>query len=81
MNVEIFFFQTLQKTLFKSSFLIYFDKKLMLYINFDINKDFEFETMIYYVFENIFKNAYSLRFNIRFIFFLNRLLRDIKTRY
>ena len=50
----------------------------MLYIDFDINKNFEIKAIIYYVFENVFKNVYSLRFNIRFIFFLNRLLKDIK---
>ena len=50
----------------------------MLYIDFDVNKNFEFKAIIYYVFENVFKNVYSLRFNIRFIFFLNRLLKDIE---
>ena len=49
---------------------MHFDKKLMLYIDLDVNKDFEFEAMIYYVFKNVLKDAYPLRFNIRFIFFL-----------
>ena len=48
---------------------MHFNKKLMFYIDFDINKDFEFKAVIYYVFENVLKNVYSLRFNIRFILF------------
>ena len=42
----------------------------MLYIDLDVNKNFEFKTIIYYVLEDVFKNAYSLHFNIRLIFFL-----------
>ena len=53
----------------------------MFYIDLDVNKDFEFKMIIYYIFENVFKNVYLLRFNIRLVFFFNRLLRDIKIRY
>ena len=60
---------------------MHFDEKLMLYIDFDVNKNFGFETMVYYVFGDVFKDAYSLHFNIRFVFFFNRLLRDVETRY
>ena len=60
---------------------MHFDEKLMFYIDLDVNKNFGFETIIYYVFENVFKDAYLLRFNIYFIFFFNRLLRDVETRY
>ena len=53
----------------------------MLYINLDINKNFEFKTIIYYVLENVLEDVYSLRFNIRLILFFNRLLKDIEIYY
>ena len=53
----------------------------MFYIDLDVNKDFGFKIMIYYVLGDVLKDTYSLRFNICLVFFLNRLLRDVKTRY
>ena len=80
-NVEIVFFQVLQNTLSKSFFLIHFDNKQTLYIDLNINKNFEFEAIIYYIDDDILKNIYLLRSKIRPVLFLNRLFKDAETRY
>ena len=42
-------FYILQKLLFKFTFLIYFNIKYILYINLNINKQFKFKIIIYYI--------------------------------
>ena len=43
------FFYTLQKLLFKFIFLTYFNIKYVFYINLNINKQFKFKIIIYYI--------------------------------
>ena len=55
---EIFFY-ILQKLLFKFIFLMHFNIKYILYINLNVNKQFKFKIIIYYIklkFFNKFKN-------------------------
>lgn len=49
-DAELTSFQKIQKTLFKPSFLIYFDEKLIFYVNLDVNR-LEFDIMIYHLIE------------------------------
>ena len=60
--MEEVFFHILQKLLFKLTFLTYFNTKYILYINLNVNKQFKFKIIIYYIklksfneFENLLK--------------------------
>lgn len=48
-NLKKIFFDVLQDLLFKSFYLIHFSSKRLLYVNFDVNKKFEFDAIVYYV--------------------------------
>ena len=47
--VKIEFFRILQSLLFKSSYLIHHDNKRQTFVDFDVNKKFELNVIIYHV--------------------------------
>ena len=73
-------YRQLQKFFFNAEFLVHFDKNWILYIDIDAFKKRGFETMIYH-----FKFGANLekfrRTDVELIFFLNRLLNFVETRY
>ena len=74
-------FNALQTLLFKSSFFIHVNFKRQLYVNFNINKKFDFDVMIYHVKDIWKKTNYSSRTIIESILFLNRFVNDAKLKY
>ena len=72
-------FKTLQEHFCKLFFLIYFNLKKKLYIDLNINKQYKFKIIIYYIKNepenNIFKNI------IKLIMFFNKKLNNIKKNY
>ena len=67
--------------MFKSSFFVHFDGKLILYMNLDVNR-LGFDAIIYHLIENMkLGKSYSRRFQIRLIFFFSRFLKDAEIRY
>jgi hypothetical protein len=86
-SIEIFVFNFIQKTLFKSRYLIHVDLKKQLYEDIDVNKKFEIDVMIYHV-ENdssydlkITTTWYSFKSKIQLILFLNRSLKSVEKNY
>ena len=78
---EIKTFITLQKLFTKSIFLTHFNSVKHLYINVDTSKQYEFETVIYYVNKDSVKTA-DIQWNkIHFILFLSKLLTSVKKKY
>ena len=73
------FYQQLQKFFFNAEFLVHFDKNQILYIDINVFKKRDFETMIYHLkFHANFKKLRKI--NVESIFFLSRLFNFIKTR-
>ena len=68
------FFRTFQELLSKFFYFVHVDNKKQLFINLNVNKKFDFETHLYYVKKNYFKNfqleQFSSRYVIESIFFL-----------
>ena len=85
---EITLFSILQDLLSKFFYLIHVNIKRTLFIDFNVNKKFDFDVIIYHVkkewlqktFENE-KHDYFSRIVVEFILFLNRLLNFVKIRY
>ena len=61
-------------------YLYYYNFKRQLYVDLDESKRYEFEIMIYYVFNNSQSSSFS-KINIQLIFFLFKLLNIAKLRY
>ena len=82
-SLKIEFFRILQSLLFKSSYLIHHDNQRQTFVDFDVNKKFELNVIIYHVksFANWNDIDYSFRKSIELILFLNRLLTSAETRY
>ena len=73
-------YRLLQKNFNKTSFLVHFNSNRQLYINIDVFKRREFETMIYHLKVDV--NLDKLKRNdIEFILFLSRMLSEIETKY
>ena len=79
-NDEITVFETLQKNLFKSTYLVHFDLTKQLYADLNFS-DIDMNVMIYHVKSNAFIFEYSSRNDVQSIMFLSRLLTSTKTRY
>ena len=82
---KLVFFRFFQQLLFQSSFLIYVNIKRQLFINFDVNKKFDIEVMLYYVkkvfFQNFKFDIFSSRHAIESILFFNRFITLIEFKY
>ena len=85
---KITFFKTLQDMLSKFFYLIHVNIKQMLFIDLNVNKEFEFDVMIYYVkkkwLQKTFadeKHDYSSRIAMKSILFFNRLLNFAEIKY
>ena len=76
-------FDALQEILTKFFYLIHSNTKKQLFIDFDVNKKFDFDVMLYYVKIFFHKNddKYSFRHVIESIFFLNRFIIDVELKY
>ena len=74
-------FKTLQAMFLKSSFLIHINFARQLYINLNVNKKFDFNTIIYYIKDNWKDINYLSQSTIESILFLNKLINDAKSRY
>ena len=61
------FFKTLQKLLSKLFYFVHVDNKKQLFINLNVNKKFDFETHLYYVKKNYFKNLQLKQFLFRYV--------------
>ena len=61
--------------------MIYYNVKRQIYINLNVNKKFDIETIIYHVKKNFCNENYSSRFAIKFILFLSRFLSFAKIKY
>lgn len=86
-NAKLISFNTLQLLFVKSSYFVHLDTKRQLFIDFDVNKTFEFDVMFsymkqIYLNENTFEsNKFSFRHVIKSLLFLNRLIIDAKSKY
>ena len=80
---KIVFFESFQFLLTKFFYFVHANLKRKLFVDFDFNKKFDFVDMIYHVkkFVNWNGKKYSSRKVIKSIFFLNRLLIDVETKY
>ena len=77
---ELNFYRQLQKFFVNVDFLVHFDRGRVLYIDVDIFKQRDFETMIYHLKSSVdFEKSRCT--DIEFILFLSRLLNFAKTRY
>ena len=74
-------FRNIQKSLFTSIYLIHFDNKRQLYIDFDSNKEMSIDEVIYHVTDNEDSSNYFFRKSIQSIMFLSRLLSSIEIKY
>ena len=73
-------YRFLQKTFNKTSFLMHFNSNRQFYINIDVFKRREFETIIYHFKINVIFDKFK-RNDIEFILFLNRMLNEIEIKY
>ena len=79
---EIKSVQSIQKTFFKSIFLIHFNAKRQLYVDLNFSKEEKIDAMMYHVFDDrIFFSKYSFKRNVQSVLFLNRLLTSVEIRY
>ena len=78
---EIVSFQILQFFLSKFIYLIHHNVTRQIYINLNVNKKFDIETIIYHLKKKFCNENYSSRFAIKFILFLSRFLNFAKTKY
>ena len=74
-------FNIIQKTLFKSIYLVHFNAKLQLYANFDSSKKIDVKAMIYHVDWDENTKSYFFKKSVRFIMFFNRQFNSSKQRY
>ena len=74
------FYRLLQKTFNKISFLMHFNSNRQFYINIDVFKRREFETMIYHFKIDVNFDKFK-RNDIELILFLSRMLSEIETKY
>ena len=82
--VELNAFELIQKSLFKSTYLIHFNSKRQLYIDLDFNKKMKIDDIIYYVNDNNKSNVstiYSVKQCVQSIMFFNRLLTSSELKY
>ena len=82
-SLKIEFFRIFQFLLFKFSYLVHHDSKRQTFVDFDVNKKFELDVIIYHVksFANWDDIDYSFRKSIELILFFNRLFISVETRY
>ena len=84
---KIAFFKTLQITLFKLSYLVHSNVNRQLFVDLNVNTEFDFETMLYYLKETYLQKTfadhkeYSPRHAIESILFLSRLITLVESRY
>ena len=75
-------FRFIQKTFFKSIFLINFNAKRQLYVDLNFSKEKKIDAIMYHVFDDrIFFSKYLFKRNVQSVLFFNRLLTSIETRY
>ena len=77
------FFRNFQALLSKSSYLIHHDSKRQIFIDFDINKKFDFDVIIYHLKSTTKwneKKFFSRKF-VESILFLNKFFTFVETRY
>ena len=74
------FYRFLQKTFNKTSFLMHFNSNRQFYINIDVFKRREFETIIYHFQIDVNLDKFK-RNDIEFVLFLSRMLSEIETKY
>ena len=76
-------FDVLQNILTKSFYLIHSNTKKQLFLDFDVNKKFDFDVILYYVKKIFHKNddKYFSRHVIESIFFLSRFIINAKSKY
>ena len=77
---ELKSYRFLQKNFSKASFLIHFNSNRQLYIDIDVFKRREFETMIYHFKVDVNFDKFK-RNDIELILFLSRMLSEIETKY
>ena len=82
-SLKLKFFRTLQSLFFESSYLIHHDRHRQLFVDLNVNKKFDFDAMIYHVkfFAKWNDKNYSSRKSLKSIFFFNRFLIFVETRY
>ena len=82
-SLKLKFFRLLQSLLFKSFYLIHHDFRRQLFIDFDVNKEFELKIMMYHIkFDsNWNEKKYSSRKSLKSILFFSKLLNSIEIRY
>ena len=82
-SLKLKFFHTLQSLLFESSYLISHDRHRQLFVDLNVIKKFDFDAMIYHVksFAKWNDKDYSSRKSLKSIFFFNRFLIFVETRY
>ena len=76
-------FDVLQNILTKFFYLIHSNTKKQLFLDFDVNKKFDFDVILYYVKKIFHKNddKYFSRHVIESIFFLSRFIINAKSKY
>lgn len=74
-------FNVIQKSLFISIYLIYFDNTRQLYIDLDVSKEMNINSVIYHVIDDSDFLIYSFRKSVQSIMFLNRFLSLTKSKY
>ena len=74
------FYRLLQKNFNKASFLMHFSSNRQFYIDIDVFKRREFETMIYHFKIDVNLDKFK-RNDIEFILFLNQMLSEIEIKY
>ena len=76
-------FDVLQNILTKSFYLIYSNTKKQLFLDFDVNKKFDFDVMLYYMKKLFYKNddKYFSRYVIESILFLSWFITNAKLKY
>ena len=86
---KIVSFRAIQTILSKPSYLIHVDSKRQLFIDLNVSKEFDFETMLYYLkeiylqktFAKLSKCDFLSRHVIELVLFLSRLISSIESNY
>ena len=81
--LKLKFFRLFQSLLFKSFYLIHHDFKRQLFIDFDVNKEFESKIMMYHIkFDSNWNEKKNFsRKSLKSIFFFSKLLNSVEIRY
>ena len=75
-------YEILQSLFSKFFYLIHHDSKRQIYVNLNVNKEFEIDVVVYHIKKDFIKlNEYSVKSFIQSIMFLFKLLNSIETRY